>query len=85
MYVGLFMKHKMFEVYLALYTTIGFKHNICHLSEFILIVNEMNFHIILDETRIDKIPNVITFILKVNCHQVHNSISAFCICLHWAL
>lgn len=46
MYVGLFMKYKMFEVYLVLYIIIGFKYNICYLSEFILIVNEMNFYII---------------------------------------
>lgn len=68
MYVGLFMKYKMFEVYLVLYIIIGFKYNICYLSEFILIVNEMNFYIILDEIRIDKIFNVIIFILKVNCY-----------------
>lgn len=68
MYVGLFMKYKMFEVCLVLYIIIGFKYNICYLSEFILIVNEMNFYIILDEIRIDKIFNVIIFILKVNCY-----------------
>lgn len=68
MYVGLFMKYKMFEVYLVLYIIIGFKYNICYLSEFIFIVNEMNFYIILDEIRIDKIFNVIIFILKVNCY-----------------
>lgn len=71
MYVGLFMKHKMFEVYLALYTTIRFIQRAysvymspewIHVNcEFILIVNEMNFHIILDETNVDKIPKVITF------------------------